>query len=450
MRRRLLAVAGLMLGAGMLLTACESGRSSPQDVAAMMRTAVTPTPGPATNTPAPTVPATQTYTPVPPPTIAMDMSEVKRQLAQVEADTAKMRGLQPKAHVPEHFYSQEEMKYHLAQQTLKDYTVEQAHRDVTRLWLLMFIDDPTMDFRQLEVEFAGDNILGYYDRQIKELFVRADQPTLAPPSKETLAHEFTHSLQDQYYNLTKLLPNNMDNDQAMAHRALIEGDATVSGILYASRYMSMGDFRKVFTSDAAPPPVPGRAPVYLREAWQFPYTYGAEFVLSLAPPGSYKNINAAFSDPPDSTEQIMHPDKYMQKPRDEPLPITLPPLTGTLGAGWAFRETDTLGELDLQIMLRENFIEDPAASEGWGGARYALYENGNDALVIMGSRWDTKRDATEFQDALEQSFKLFAKYDTLWHDSKRVWGIKRSGDQIMFVNGTNLAAVQRVIASIQP
>src|SRR5205085_6934301 len=124
------------------------------------------------------------------PTIAMDMSEVKRQLAQVEADTAKMRGLQPKAHVPEHFYSQAELAYHLTQQTLKDYTAEQARRDVTRLWLLMFIDDPTMDFRQLEIEFAGDAVLGYYDRRIKQLFVRADQSTLSPPSKETLAHEF--------------------------------------------------------------------------------------------------------------------------------------------------------------------------------------------------------------------------------------------------------------------
>ncbi|MFL5734622.1 MAG: hypothetical protein ACJ78Q_15670 [Chloroflexia bacterium] len=451
--RRLFPVAGLLILAGLLpglLAACDSsGNDSQQSVAAMMRTAVTPTPGPPTDTPGPTSTPTVTLTPEPPPTLALDMSEVKSQLARIEADTAKMRGLKPKAHVPEHFYSQAELKYHLGQDTLKEYTVEAAHRDVIRLWLLMFIDDPTMDFRQLEVEFAGDNILGYYDPKVKELYVRADQPTLSPPSRETLAHEFTHSLQDQYHNLSQFLPDNMDSDQATAHRALVEGDATVSGILYASRYMSMGDFRKIFSSDAVRPAVPGRAPVYLREAWQFPYAYGSEFILSLAPPGSFKAVDAAFNDPPRSTEQIMHPEKYLNKPRDNPLPVTLPPLTDTLGAGWAFRETDTLGEFDLQIMLRENFIEQPEASEGWGGACYALYENGPDALVIMGSRWDTKRDASEFEDALEQSFKLFQKYDTLWHDSKRVWGLKRSGEQIMFVNGTNLAAVQRVIASIK-
>src|SRR5215212_516246 len=205
MRLRMYLAGGLVLGASLLLSACGStGRAAdPESIAAMMRTAITPTPGPATNTPGPTALPTEIPTPAPPPTIVMDMTEVKRQLAQVEADTAKMRGLKPKAHVPEHFYSQAEMTYHLTQQTIKEYTVEQARRDVTRLWLLMFIDDPTMDFRQLEIEFSGQAILGYYDQHVKELYVRTDQTTLSPPSMETLAHEFTHSLQDQYHDLTR-------------------------------------------------------------------------------------------------------------------------------------------------------------------------------------------------------------------------------------------------------
>jgi hypothetical protein len=123
-------------------------------------------------------------------------------------------------------------------------------------------------------------------------------------------------------------------------------------------------------------------------------------------------------------------------------------MEGVLGEGWVMEETDTLGEFDLQIMLRENFIEQPEASEGWGGARYALYAKGEDAVVVMGSRWDTDRDATEFESALEGSFKLFGKYDTLWHDSLRVWGMKRSGDMIMFVSGNKLENVQKVMGAI--
>ncbi|HUP27378.1 MAG TPA: hypothetical protein VM409_03010, partial [Chloroflexia bacterium] len=329
---------------------------------------------PPTNTPAPTVPPTATPVPAPPPTISLDTTEIKRQLAQVEKDTAAMRGLRARKDVSEHFISQAELKYNMMQDTIKEYSAEQARRDATRLWLLMFIDDRSIDFLQLEIEFAGEEILGYYDHRSKELYVRTDQPSLSPRSQETLAHEFVHSLQDQYHDLQKLLPVGIDHDQNMAIRSLVEGDATVSGILYASRHMSGSDFMKVFEdSGHRAPPVPGRAPVYLQEGWQFPYNYGSAFILDIAGPGKYQPVEAAFNDPPRTTEQIMHPDKYFAKPRDVALPIALPPLTDTLGTGWALKETDTLGEFDLDVMLRENYVENASAAKGWGGARYELY-----------------------------------------------------------------------------
>jgi predicted small secreted protein len=440
----------LLLWAG-LLTACNSPGGAGQPVSNVAITPATPTVAEATNTPEPTAVPTETATPAPPPTISLDTTEIKRQVEQVKSEAAAMRGLKPRAAVPEHFISQDEMQYYMTQETLREYSVEEAHLDTLQLWLLMFIDDPELDLRQLEIEFAGESILGFYDHEKKELYVRTDQPTLSPGGRMTMAHEFVHSLQDQYYDLQKLLPMDLDHDQSMALRALVEGDATVSGYLYASEYMSAGDFDKVFKEgDDVAPPVPGRAPVYLQEGWQFPYVYGSNFILTIAEPGVYKPINKAFTDPPRTSEQIMHPEKYLESPRDVALPVELPPLTDTLGAGWTYKLSDTLGEFDLQVMLRENFIEQPEASEGWGGARYDLYVNGKDALAIMGSRWDTKLDASEFESALEQSFKLFGKYDTLWHDTRRVWGMKRSGDQIIFVSGTNLAAVQRVIAAIKP
>ncbi|HKP54824.1 MAG TPA: hypothetical protein VJ183_19490 [Chloroflexia bacterium] len=402
-------------------------------------------------TPTPTVEPTPTSTPAPPPTIALDTKEVERQLAQVEADTAKMRGLKPKSKVPEHFISREEMRYSMMQQTLQEYTPEMAARDATRLWLLLMIDDRSTDFRQMEIDFAGESVLGYYDHEKKELFVRTDGTSLSPGAKETLAHEFVHSLQDQHHDLQKLLPREMDSDQAMAIRSLVEGDATVSGLLYASRYMTMGEFYQMYDeSSGGAPPVPGRAPVYLQEGWQFPYKFGSRFVLALSDPGNYKPIDKAFTDPPRSTEQIMHPDKYLSTPRDDPKPVTLPPLNDALGVGWNALETDTLGEFDLHVMLLENYQRTFEAAEGWGGALYTLYSNGKDYVTIMGSRWDTTRDANEWEEALTQSFKLFNKKDGLWMDRGRAWGLKRSGDQIMFVSGTNTAAIQRAMAAIQP
>jgi hypothetical protein len=94
---------------------------------------------------------------------------VKKQLAEVEADTAKMRGLGPKARVPEHFISGAEMKYRLTQRTLQEYTPDMAHLDATTLWLLLFIDNRNTDLRQLQIDFSGSAVLGFYNSEKKEL-----------------------------------------------------------------------------------------------------------------------------------------------------------------------------------------------------------------------------------------------------------------------------------------
>ena len=402
-------------------------------------------------TPTPTAVPTRTPTLAPPPTIALDTKEVERQLAKVEADTAKMRGLAPISKVPEYFISRDEMRYSMTMQTLQEYTPEMAERDVMRLWLLLMIDDRSTDFRQMEIDFAGDSVLGYYDHEKKELFVRTDGTTLSPGARETLAHEFVHSLQDQHHDLQKLLPEEMDSDQEMAIRSLVEGDATVSGLLYASQYMTMGEFYQMYDeSSGGAPPVPGRAPVYLQEGWQFPYKFGSRFILELGELGNFKPTDKAFKDPPRSTEQIMHPEKYLSTPRDDPKPVTLPPLNDALGVGWRALETDTLGEFDLSVMLLENYQRSPEAAAGWGGALYTLYSDGKDYVTVMGSRWDTPKDANEWEEALAQSFKLFNKKDNLWMDRGRAWGVMRSGEQIMFVSGTSTDAIQRAMAAIKP
>ena len=167
--------------------------------------------------------------------------------------------------------------------------------------------------------------------------------------------------------------------------------------------------------------------------------------LASAQPGSYKGVNDALADPPQSTEQVLHPEKYLDKPRDEPMPVSLPPLTNTLGAGWTYRDTDTMGEFDLKEMLQINNVDDANAWEGWGGGRYALYQKGDAALVILGTVWDTSTDATEFNAAMQTSLGSLKKDGTLWTDDKRFFGLKHAASSVTFVGGTDRAAVQRAI-----
>ena len=300
--------------------------------------------------------------------VATVSAELEQQLRQVESDTVKTRGLQPKRPVPATFLTPAQMKANLQKEVETDYTPEEAKRDANTLWLLRLIPDPKLDLRQLQIDLLGEQVIGYYSQKTKELFVKSDSATLSPLSRETLAHEFTHSLQDQYYDLQKLQPEKgQENDQGNAVLSVVEGDASLSGILYARSNMSPDDFQQVISGGTDnSTQVLDKAPAYIRDGLLFPYDQGALFVTTLLQQHNldFSGVDAALADPPKSTEQILHSEKYLDSPRDNPKLVTMTPLTDTLGAGWAFTETDTLGEFDLQELLKSNGVPDTDGTPG--------------------------------------------------------------------------------------
>jgi hypothetical protein len=402
-----------------------------------------PTAPPATAAPSPTTVPEATLAPT--PTV---VPEATRELLEIEADAAQVRGLQPKEDVPERFISPEQLRANLEKMLDEHYSREEARRDALELWLMRLIDDREIDLYQLQLDLLSEQVLGYYDPKKDELFVRGDQQDLAPQARETLAHEFVHSLQDQYYDLEKLRPEHInDDDRTMAVTALIEGDATLSGLLYARQYMSESDFEQLL-KESGSTEVLDRAPPYIRESLIFPYREGVQFVSALYQLGGTNAINAAFSDPPHSSEQILHPEKYLLTPRDEPLPVTLPALTATLGGGWTYRDSDTLGEFDVGVLLRENGVGKPdQAVAGWGGTRYALYQKGDASVIILGSRWDSPKDAEEFASAMERSLAGLRRVGKVWSGGGRFFGLTRLNDRVAFVGGTDRAAVERALAA---
>jgi len=192
-------------------------------------------------------------------------------------------------------------------------------------------------------------------------------------------------------------------------------------------------------------------PTYIRNGLLFPYDEGATFVGKLIEEGGFDRVNKALADPPVSTEQILHPDKYLLTPRDEPLPVTIPPLTSTLGAGWTYADTGTLGEFDFSEILRENGAGAPADSaDGWGGGKYDLYQNGNNALLFIDSRWDTASEANEFYNAMQETFVTAqSEGGMLWNDDGRYFGLKYSGDRVTLIASTNRNALNHTLAVVK-
>ncbi|MBO0800001.1 MAG: hypothetical protein J2P31_14365 [Blastocatellia bacterium] len=263
-------------------------------------------------------------------------------------------------------------------------------------------------YRETMIKLLTEQVAGFYRPKSKELFI-ADWNPLSE-QKPVMAHELTHALQDQHFNLRRFedWPHG-DSDREAAIHALIEGDAT--GIMYnyqlkpmksdITRLPDIANFSELATMQAEKEDqkVFLSTPAAIREALIFPYVYGVGFVQKLVKKSGWAGVSQAFTDLPQSTEQIMHFDKYTAHER--PVIIEMPDISSLLGPGWKRLDLDSNGEFGYFLILREYIGKNAArvASEGWGGDRYALYEKGEKLLLAQLSSWDTVKDADEFFQA---------------------------------------------------
>jgi hypothetical protein len=153
-------------------------------------------------------------------------------------------------------------------------------------------------------------------------------------------------------------------------------------------------------------PIPGNklltAPDVVQKALRFELREGKNFVAQLFENENkgWEGVNEAYSSPPISTEQVIHPEKYFSG--EEPQRTITPNLAAKLGKGWEQVSANTIGELLLRTYL-EQHLDDTQAAEaaaGWGGDRYSLLTGPEaERLLIMQIKWDSLQDSAEFFDA---------------------------------------------------
>ncbi len=285
---------------------------------------------------------------------------------------------------------------------------------------------PDFQYRALMVRMLTEQVAGYYDPKTRE-FHLADWIDL-DGQRPIMAHELTHALQDQHFNLRRFehWPKG-DSDAELAAHALIEGDATLAMALYvANNPLRALAFLKSLITAGMPSAELEKAPRALRETLLFPYQEGTDWTRSLYKQGSWDRVSKAFTDLPRSTEQILHPDKYFA--HEAPVKVALPDVTTLLNAGsrgtgvppvthaqdaratWRRLDYDVQGEWGFYLLLDE-FLKSPAesrrAAAGWGGDRFAVYEGPKGEVLIASlSTWDTENDAREFFDAYVKRTQL--------------------------------------------
>ncbi|MFW5748729.1 MAG: hypothetical protein ACOCYT_03865 [Chloroflexota bacterium] len=288
-----------------------------------------------------------------------------------------------------------------------------------------FITDD-LDLESLFTELITSQVAGFYDPRTDEMNVLllskdADLADGLPPLERVIyVHEYIHALQDQHFDLSTLREGVEEPDHLLAITALIEGDATYVMQQYTLRLIQQEPqaIEALLEFDASgAAELPSGTPEVLEAELIMPYLAGLNFVGALVSNGGWEAVDAAFDNPPVSTEQVLHPRKYI----DGELPLTVEVVDAVevLGEGWSLLNTRTLGEFYLDHYLMTQLDGDIAgdAAEGWGGDRYHLYYNAeaDQRAWVMRLAWDTPGDRDEFVEAFAAF--MAARLDTLEDES---------------------------------
>ena len=317
---------------------------------------------------------------------------------------------------------------------------------------------PDFQYKDFVVKLLAEQVAGYYDPKAKEFYL-ADWLDL-DGQKPVMAHELTHALQDQHFNLRRFekWPRG-DSDAELAAHALIEGDATLTMMLYISRnpLRRFALMRSLEGSGSSTEQI-DRAPRVLRESLLFPYTGGAEWVMQLYQRGGWQRVSQAFTVLPQSTEQILHAEKYFA--HEAPVKVETPNISNLLGSGWKRLDYDVNGEWSYYLILTE-YLQSEAdakqAAAGWGGDRYALYAGprAGEVLITQMSTWDTEADAREFFEAYAKRTELRypgaqvlenASQDTV--GEHRAWRTNE-GDVVLELRGSRVLVIDGIPARVE-
>jgi hypothetical protein len=341
--------------------------------------------------------------------------------AEVAPVVEEIRGAKFAHAVPVEIVDDQAARAHFKNR-LQEHWPEEARRAEETVDAHLGLIPPKTDLAEEVFDVLEEQAGGYYDPDRDTFFVLGDMPRAAAPI--IVAHELTHALDDQRFGIDRLLAEaEKDDDRSGALEAVVEGSGTVVMTVFIHRQIVAGklDPKSLLAfqeSEVGKAERLKASPLFVQRSLIAPYILGMAFLLrgeliriqtgGITP----SDLDRAFSDPPRSTEQILHPEKYWDPAkRDLPRGVSLPDLSSELGSGWARSGEGNLGELTLGLLtgLDPGDPTSPdralerwtnAASTGWGGDRWNLYRSGEKAVTVLATSWDTDKDAREFEAGL--------------------------------------------------
>ena len=391
-------------------------------------------------------------------------AEVGELLDSITARVIRLRGLPEVPELGREFQTNEDFR-RTAETELLDEETRAEIGVLKDFCLIMDLCEEEDDLVQAQLDLLLQGVLGLYDSEKKALVVVSEREERDPLSWLTFAHEYTHALQDSEFDLSELHSRAASFDSSKALSALVEGDARLAEYLFyeslppdQQTLLAASLQRKIRTFSTSREVA--LAPPIITETFAWEHGAGPPFVLRLYLKGGFEAVNEAFDNPPRSTEQVLHPEKYLAG--ESPHVVELPDLASALGDGWQLRDSDVLGEMltgvYLGTFLPKEEKADPAA-KGWGGDLYVLLKDEAGRLLIaMLFSWDTAADADEFFEAYldfahqksEGSWELENEDENfrLWTGDGISLVLARGGTGTLVAIGPDLSTVQTALAEI--
>jgi hypothetical protein len=297
-------------------------------------------------------------------------------------------------------------------------------------------------------------VQGYYSPSEDEIVIVS--PTETPQiDRRTLSHELVHALQDQHFGLNGSAET---QDTQLSRQGVTEGEANYVRILYERQcgdgwgcialpdQTSDGGGNDGGDGDSQEPSYNEGLFTVLYQ----PYVTGPRFVDQVRSDGGWDAVDALHDDFPDSTEQVLHPEKY---PDEEPVNVSVADRSSDEWSRFDHDPVgDTVGETSIYAMMYHNgqtegdrYSYESEISAGWGGDLVVPYRNGSGGYgYVWETRWDTEEDASEFAQAYRaalteehdasqpRSNVYVVPEESQFNDAFRV---VRSGKTVRIVNG---------------
>ncbi len=356
--------------------------------------------------------------PTPPPAHAPSVEFLKA-ADEVLAEMSKLLSLPVKTPLKKSIRTREEIRDYLIRRMKEDKEPAKRYADQRVLEKLGLLPKG-FALETFLLELLTEQIAGLYDPKSQEFFIAE---WIAPDDQRmVMAHELTHALQDQYFRLDPWVDAAKPNDDAeLARDAVLEGSALAAMIDYLLRESKKGvrdipDIEELargqLLGDLDKSPQLAKAPPFLREELVFPYLSGLTFTQRVLRSSSgWADFHKVFENPPASTQQILHPDLYLEGVA--PKPVTLPDFRRLVPSGWNKLDENLLGEFGLREVLKQFLGAEraKALAPAWAGDRYAIFEHQKTKQLLLVFRlrlageFDAARFFGQYSEALELKYK---------------------------------------------